>query len=262
MITKKFLVGVAVAWLLGTTCALTQARTVTVTVSFSNAVAIDAVSGQNLPTPVVGTAAVSFDVDGPTTQTDVGAVSIVDYAKPGTFFGATISSSITSLIPQYVLNALAPLSSRAYQTTSDYPDYFKEQFVARLEAGSSAGSVNFVGGISMQTGAWGLHDPRNGDGTSDYFFTPDQTIAFLQSGVGRTVLFTQHYAVFTFAQDGSPIYSDGIIWQDIQATITSVDVSPIPETPTLSLALIGIASLPLLTRMRRPSSPNTSGSAA
>ena len=216
-------------------------RTVTLTVSFQNATVFDYVTGQNVASPFSGTASVSFSVDGPFTLTDYGIGSFVYYYGTNPpLNGAALTSSISGLTPQNVKDTATPYNSYAFQLNYDYPTDFIEQFGSRTDSAATNGGLYYTTSLSIYTGLWGWQDPRNGDGTSDFFYTADEVIDFLQSGVGKEAWFSQSYSVYAPIAGGGATYYDGKIWEDYGAVITSVTVSAVPEPSSIVLAGLGI----------------------
>jgi hypothetical protein len=214
----------------------TEARTVTIDISFGNTVVFDYQTGTYLDNPFEGNASIVFDVDGIRTLGDFGATSIVYYygANPP-LNGAFLSSSIS--IPNSVAAIAAPYNSYAFHVTQDYNDVFINQFASRTDAIGYEGDRQFSTSLSIYT-AWGLEPPRNGDGSSDYFLSEDEILSFLLNGIGKEVAFSQSYSVI---ENGT--YVDGTLWEDSAAVITAVNVSPIPEPSTTAAILLGLVAL-------------------
>lgn len=252
-VKTQFAIGLSIFLL--ASASSTSARTVTLTVEFKNDHFFDYVAGAVF-SPFSGTASISFDVDGPITYTDYGpgSFSYFNGTSPP-LNGALLSSSISDLIPKYVRNAVVPSNSYAFQFNYDYPSSFTEQFAARTDASATDGDYYFTSSLSIYTRFWNGKHPQNGDGTSDFFYTADQVIEFLQSGVGREAWFTQSYSVFKQIPGGGAHYSDGKSWEDYSAIITSVTVSSVPEISSLPLGLTALALLTAFQRSRRRSAP-------
>lgn len=220
-------------------------RIVTMDIAF-NARTYDFVTKSYSDNVIPGVASVSFDVD-MQTLTDYGTGSFIYYYGTNSpLNGAALSSSISTLIPQYVRDTVTPYNSYAFQYNYDYPSTFIENFGSRTDTGGTVDGQYYTTSLSIYTGMWGWQTPRNGDGTSDFFYTPDKVINFLKSGVGKDATFSQSYEVYTPIVGGGATYYDGKIWNDYSARITSVTVSSVPEPSTMLLALMGIGALGLL----------------
>jgi hypothetical protein len=231
----------ALSALLFASAAAADPRIVTVTVSFQNSTVFDYVTGQNVASPFSGTASVSFKVDGPVTLTDYGDGKFTYYYGTNPpLNGASLSSSISSWVPQYVNDTANPYNSYAFQLTYDYPSTFIEQFGSRTDASATVSDKYYTTSLSIYTGLWGWQTPRNGDGTSAFYYTEDEVIGFLQSGVGKQAWFSQSYSVYTPIVGGGATYFDGKIWEDYNAVITSVSISAVPETSSLVLSSLGL----------------------
>lgn len=229
--------------LLLTATSLAHSRTVTVEVEFNNNYTYDFASGVNVYAPFSGIASVKLEVDGSTTYSDYGNGSFSYYYGNNYLDGATLTSPLTPRIPAYVMDTAKSYNSYAFQLSYDYPEVFIQQFGSRTDGYAQIGDVYYTRSLSIYTGLFGWQAPRNGDGSSDFFHSADQTIEFLTNAVGKEAWFSQSYQVYKLIPGGGVTSLDGKQWDDYSARILSVSVSVVPEGSTAALFIFGLAVL-------------------
>ena len=129
--------------------------------------------------------------------------------------------------------------SYTFPNVSDFPSTFIE------EAGSQANTYIESGGIfdayHIELHATKRSAPRNGDGSSDYAFTPSSLLAFYEgfASSGTPVYFNESYTIF---DSNTYTYLDGESYADYNARITRV-VTDIPEPSSVTQLLAGLMLL-------------------
>jgi hypothetical protein len=199
--------------------------------------------------PIRGTGSVTFDAatrsindNGPTTSVNFGGA-----------LQTTWSSPITPLIPQDPYSGTyGPYNSYTWGSVSDSPFAFVESASPQVFMSKNDGTNSAYYLITLQASKQSL--PRGGDGTSDYAFTRDSLLAFLQEfkTTGAPVYFEESFAQYSIT-DGIPIYSAGMMWQDWDARVINVidHTAPVPEPTTYMLMVAGLGLLTFVAKRRR-----------
>lgn len=191
-----------------------------------------------------------FDTD-PILINDYGSTTITYF---GGFFSAIFDSPITPLIPRDpATGAYGEIgASYAFPNVSDYGSTFIEQ--AAFQRNAYSYNADEYKSYHIELRATRRTEARSGIGLSDYGFTRDGLIEFLNSfeKSSDNVHFNESYGVYRII-GGSPVYSEGFSWS-AQAIIVGVTdlAPPVPEPSSLWLLLVGLFGSSLLILRSRP----------